>query len=65
MKSKNSNHPVYTFHNTGNTSQFNPHGRIGDQTELEFYLDLVARAQRPDVFVLSNKGKEILAPEHA
>lgn len=66
MKPKTSSkHPVYTFHNSGNSCHFNPHARIGDRTELEFYLDLVALAQNPAMFVLDHKGKEILVPEHA
>lgn len=58
---KKSNHPVYTYHNTGSISVFNPQARIGDQTELDFYLDIVAKANRPDVFILNHKGKEVPA----
>lgn len=62
---------MYTFHNSGSITSFNPRQtaktQFGQprQTMLEMYTDLVRTSGRRDVFILDNKGNEVVVEQAA
>jgi hypothetical protein len=55
---------LYTFHNRGTVTSFNPDKKTKDDdgktiTLLEFHKELVRTSGKRDVFILNHKGREV------